>query len=315
MLLFLVVKLIDVFEEWVRHDVGRVYVQMFDVTLANFVGEPPHLCIYSETCGSAMAMEHTGDLFSCDHFVEPEYLIGNIDVVDMGDLVGSTRQTVNANLRDFEALAGEILEVWKAILARGAFVAVTLLRSLVRRGLVPALFHSVPLAVAFLSWWLLVGPDVIEDPYQRALDIGEVVGFVRTGYQATFDALAPTSLLAIGYALLLVMGEQLEEQPRFLRLFLWLIPLPYIANTAGWILTEFGRFPWIVYSLMKIADGVSITVPAWSVGLTLVGYTLIYAALMVATIYLLAKYARRGAGHQIPDEIADGDPAIALVGD
>lgn len=122
-------------------------------------------------------------------------------------------------------------------------------------------------------------------------------------------------LAAIGYALLLVMGEQLEEQPRFLRVFLWLIPLPYIANTAGWVLTEFGRFPWIVYGLMKIADGISITVPTWSVGLTLVGYTLIYAALMVATIYLLAKYARRGAGPQIPDEVVDGDPAIALVGD
>jgi cytochrome d ubiquinol oxidase subunit I len=122
-------------------------------------------------------------------------------------------------------------------------------------------------------------------------------------------------LVAIGYALLLVMGEQLEDQPRFLRVFIWLIPLPYIANTAGWLLTEFGRFPWIVYRLMKIAEGISITVPAWSVGLTLVGYTLIYAALMVATIYLLAKYARRGAGPELPEEVIEGEPAIALVGD
>ena len=121
-------------------------------------------------------------------------------------------------------------------------------------------------------------------------------------------------LAAIAYALLLVMGEQLEEKPRFLRVFLWLIPLPYIANTAGWFLTEFGRFPWIVYGLMKIADGISITVPAWSVGLTLIGYTLIYAALMVATIYLLAKYARRGAGSTTAVEPV-GEPAIALVGD
>lgn len=121
-------------------------------------------------------------------------------------------------------------------------------------------------------------------------------------------------LAAIAYALLLVMGEQLEEQPRFLRIFLWLIPLPYIANTAGWLLTEFGRFPWIVYSLMKIADGVSITVPAWSVGMTLVGYTLIYAALMVADIYLLVKFARRDADPKKTVE-PTGDPAIALVGD
>ncbi len=123
-------------------------------------------------------------------------------------------------------------------------------------------------------------------------------------------------LAAIAYALLLVMGEQLEEGPRFLRLFIWLIPLPYIANTAGWVLTEFGRFPWIVYGLMKIADGVSITVPAWSVALTLAGYTLIYAALMVATVYLLAKYARLGAAPESAGELqGDPDPAIALVGD
>ena len=63
--------LIDVFEEWVRRDVGEVYVQMFDVALANWVGEPPGLCIHSETCGLALALEHTGDLYSCDHFVEP----------------------------------------------------------------------------------------------------------------------------------------------------------------------------------------------------------------------------------------------------
>ena len=70
--------LIDVFEEWVRHDIGEVYVQMFDVSLANWVGEPPGLCVHSETCGLALALEHTGDLYSCDHFVEPAYKLGNI---------------------------------------------------------------------------------------------------------------------------------------------------------------------------------------------------------------------------------------------
>ncbi len=84
--------LIDIFEEWVRHDIGRVYVQMFDVALANWYGEPPSLCIHSETCGGALAMEHNGDLYSCDHFVEPEYLLGNIADHDMVDLVASARQ-------------------------------------------------------------------------------------------------------------------------------------------------------------------------------------------------------------------------------
>jgi uncharacterized protein len=84
--------LIDVFEEWVRRDVGEVYVQMFDVALANWYGEPPGLCVHSETCGLALALEHTGDLYSCDHFVEPDYRLGNIGESPMIDLVSSERQ-------------------------------------------------------------------------------------------------------------------------------------------------------------------------------------------------------------------------------
>jgi serine-type anaerobic sulfatase-maturating enzyme len=84
--------LIDVFEEWVRRDVGTVYVQMFDVALANWVGEPPSLCIHSETCGLALALEHTGDLYSCDHFVEPGYRLGNIRETPMLELVASQKQ-------------------------------------------------------------------------------------------------------------------------------------------------------------------------------------------------------------------------------
>jgi uncharacterized protein len=79
--------LIDVFEEWKRHDVGDVYVQMFDVALANWFGEPPGLCVHSETCGLALALEHTGDLYSCDHFVEPEHKLGNIRESRMIDLI------------------------------------------------------------------------------------------------------------------------------------------------------------------------------------------------------------------------------------
>jgi len=84
--------LVEVFEEWVRRDVAEVYVQMFDVALANWVGEPPSLCIHSETCGTALALEHTGDLYCCDHFVEPAYRLGNIRETHMRDLVASARQ-------------------------------------------------------------------------------------------------------------------------------------------------------------------------------------------------------------------------------
>jgi uncharacterized protein len=84
--------LIEAFEEWVRRDVGTVYVQMFEVALANWHGEPPHLCVHSETCGRALALEHTGDLYSCDHFVEPRHRLGNIMERPMRELVFSPRQ-------------------------------------------------------------------------------------------------------------------------------------------------------------------------------------------------------------------------------
>jgi cytochrome bd ubiquinol oxidase subunit I len=119
-------------------------------------------------------------------------------------------------------------------------------------------------------------------------------------------------LLAAGYALLLVMGEQLGDRPKLMRVFPWLIPLPYLANTTGWLLTEFGRYPWIVYGLMKIEDGVSISVSAPMVLLTLIGFTLIYGALMAATIYLLAKYARKGDQPEQTEEVT-AEPAISLV--
>ncbi|HXX79102.1 MAG TPA: anaerobic sulfatase maturase [Ktedonobacteraceae bacterium] len=84
--------LISIFDEWVRHDVGTIFVQMFDAALASWYGEPPGLCIFSETCGNALALEHNGDLYSCDHFVEPKYLLGNIKQKHMIELVASDQQ-------------------------------------------------------------------------------------------------------------------------------------------------------------------------------------------------------------------------------
>jgi uncharacterized protein len=84
--------LIAVFDEWVRRDVGTVFVQMFDAALAAWVGVPSGLCMFSETCGDALALERNGDLYSCDHYVDPEYLLGNIQRDRMVDLVASERQ-------------------------------------------------------------------------------------------------------------------------------------------------------------------------------------------------------------------------------
>jgi uncharacterized protein len=84
--------LIDIFDEWVKTDVGKVYVQHFDSALANWVGVPGAVCIFAETCGQALALEHNGDLYSCDHFVEPAYKLGNIRETHLIQLLSSPQQ-------------------------------------------------------------------------------------------------------------------------------------------------------------------------------------------------------------------------------
>jgi uncharacterized protein len=75
-----------VFDEWIRNDVGKVFVQTFEVHLGIWMGLPASLCVFGETCGNAMAMEHNGDLYSCDHYVYPEYHLGNITETPMAEL-------------------------------------------------------------------------------------------------------------------------------------------------------------------------------------------------------------------------------------
>jgi uncharacterized protein len=81
-----------IFDEWVRHDVGRLFVQMFDVALAAWIGVPSGLCVFSPTCGDALALEQNGDLYSCDRFVEPQHLTGNIERRHMAAMAASSKQ-------------------------------------------------------------------------------------------------------------------------------------------------------------------------------------------------------------------------------
>jgi uncharacterized protein len=81
-----------IFDEWVRQDVGTVFVQIFDVSLAAWSGSRPGLCIFDETCGTAMAMEHNGDLYACDHFVDQPHYLGNIQETPLASLAGDPRQ-------------------------------------------------------------------------------------------------------------------------------------------------------------------------------------------------------------------------------
>lgn len=85
--------LVAIFNEWVKQDVGRIFVQLFDVALGNWMGLGSGLCVFAETCGRALAMEHNGDLYSCDHFVYPKYKLGNLMNQSLGEMVESAAQT------------------------------------------------------------------------------------------------------------------------------------------------------------------------------------------------------------------------------
>ena len=83
----------DIFDEWVLHDVGKYFVNLFDCTLANWCGVQPGTCAYAETCGGNSIIEHNGDLYSCDHFVYPDYRIGNIKERSLREMMESGVQS------------------------------------------------------------------------------------------------------------------------------------------------------------------------------------------------------------------------------
>lgn len=102
------------------------------------------------------------------------------------------------------------------------------------------------------------------------------------------------------YSLYLWRKGLLESRPLVLKALLWSIPIPYLANTAGWFVAEVGRYPWIVYGLQRLEAAVSPGVSATAILTTLVAFTLLYGLLAVVDVYLLAKYARQGVVEQPP---------------
>jgi cytochrome bd ubiquinol oxidase subunit I len=107
------------------------------------------------------------------------------------------------------------------------------------------------------------------------------------------------------YGLFLIMGEMFHRRPWALPLFMWAIALPYLANTAGWFVTEIGRYPWVVFGLVKLEEGLSPNVSLGMVWLSLIGFILIYAILAGVTVFLLSKYAKAGPE---PTDETDSEP-------
>lgn len=85
--------LTEIFDQWLKYDIGKVFVQLFDVALGNWSGlHPNSLCVFSETCGKAVALEHDGSLYACDHYVYPSHKLGNLASTSLGDMINSERQ-------------------------------------------------------------------------------------------------------------------------------------------------------------------------------------------------------------------------------
>jgi cytochrome d ubiquinol oxidase subunit I len=96
------------------------------------------------------------------------------------------------------------------------------------------------------------------------------------------------------YAMFIVLGDMVEKPSWLMKILPFTILLPYLANTSGWLLTEVGRFPWVVYGLVTLDAGVSPNVTVGMLWTSLIGYVLVYGLLIVATVYLLRKYALAG---------------------
>jgi cytochrome d ubiquinol oxidase subunit I len=155
----------------------------------------------------------------------------------------------------------------------------------------------------------LQGIRNLQAEYEQAYGPGDYVPPVAVTYWAFRVMLTPGILMILLalVALYLVLRRRLEQQRWFLFLLPWAMALPYLANSAGWVMAEVGRQPWIVFGLMLTEQGVSEVVSAGTVFLSLAAFTLLYGALMVADVYLLAKYARKSptADEETPE------PAVA----
>ena len=93
-----------VFDEWLKEDVGNYYIQLFDSTLANWVGEQPGVCTLARTCGHAGVMEFNGDVYACDHFVFPEYKLGNIQTKTLTEMMYSPVQQKLERIKKISSL-------------------------------------------------------------------------------------------------------------------------------------------------------------------------------------------------------------------
>jgi len=159
---------------------------------------------------------------------------------------------------------------------------------------------KIPKALSLLYFFRTEGEvrgiNQIQEEYEVIYGPGDYVPLVALSFW-TFRIMVGMGLLLIAlgaFALYLAMRHWPVKWTRWLRWMVWVIPIPYLANTAGWILTETGRQPWIVHGLLKTEDAVSPTLGVGTILISLISFVLIYVVLMAVDIYLLAKYGKAG---------------------
>jgi len=159
------------------------------------------------------------------------------------------------------------------------------------------------------------GVNDVQAEYEKKYGPGNYIPLMVVTYWAfRFMFGASLVMLVVGaYALYLVIKDWPVKWMRWIKWVPWALALPYIANSSGWILTEMGRQPWIVQGLLKTEHANSPNVTAGMATFTLIGFVVIYAALMVADIYLLTRFAK--AGPDATDKGVIGDPALFGIQD
>jgi cytochrome d ubiquinol oxidase subunit I len=179
----------------------------------------------------------------------------------------------------------------------------------------------IPRALSLLAYNQLEGEvkgiNDLQAEYEELFGPGDYVPPVVISYWSfrIMVGLGFFMLAAVGYSLLLVLGEQLDSAPRLLHFFPWLILVPYLANTTGWILTEVGRMPWVVFGLIRVEEAISPTVTTGMIWTTLIGFTLVYGVLMLVDVYLLRKFAQTGAEDAPFLRPGAEEPVPSIVGD
>lgn len=174
----------------------------------------------------------------------------------------------------------------------------------------------IPAALSFLAYNRFSGEvkgiNNLQAEFEQQYGTGDYIPPVIVSYWS-FRGMVGAGFLMVAlaaFAVFIVYKKSFQPKSWMWIGLIWAIALPYLANTTGWLMTEMGRDPWVVYGLMKIQDAISPTVGAGSMLISLIGFTITYAVLMVADIYLLKKFARAGIVSTHPSSMGDQVPAF-----